>query len=80
MFKSLVDVDLRKTIPVFSALGVVAGLFVMGNPPVMTFDHLVPHNCIPTALQIAKLIAIGGPALAGLHSLSATVSPREEIK
>lgn len=78
MLKSVVDIDYRKTIPILSALGVVAGLFVVGSPPMMTFDHLMPASWIPTALQISKLITFGGPALAALHSGASTYSPRAD--
>jgi hypothetical protein len=78
MLKGLVDIDLRKSIPLLSVLAAFAGLFVVGNPPTMTFDHLVSVNCIPTALQIAKMVALGAPIIAGAHSLAATVSPRVE--
>lgn len=78
MFKSAIDIDYRKTIPILSALGAIAALFVVGNPPMMTFDHLMPVSWIPTALQISKLFVFGGPALAGIHSVASTYSPRVE--
>ena len=74
--KKAIDIDYTKTIPILTGLTVLAGLFVIGNPPVMTFDHLMPEGWIPTALAISKLIAFGGPALAGTHSVAATWSPR----
>ena len=74
--KKAIDIDYRKTIPILSGLTVLAGLFVIGNPPMMTFDHLMPNSWIPTALQISRLIAFAAPALAGTHSVAATYSPR----
>lgn len=78
--KSAVDIDYRKTIPILSGLAVLAGLFVVGNPPPMTFDHLMPASWIPSALQLSKLITLGGPALATVHSVAATYSPRADAK
>lgn len=74
--KSAVDLDLRWTIPTLTALTALCGLFVVGTPPQMTFDHLMPAAWIPTALALSKFITLGAPILATSHSLAATYSPR----
>lgn len=78
MIKSVVDLDLRWTIPILSGLAFVAAGFVVGNPPPLAFDHLMPADWIPSALALSKVLVFVGPGLATTHSLAASYSPRVE--
>lgn len=75
MWKSLVDIDTRKTTAWLITFAAIAIPLSNGQGP--SLEHVIPHDWIQTAQADLALTGWLATILAGIHNGAALISPRD---
>lgn len=76
MFKSLVDIDVRKVTAVISVLVVLELAIAQGT---ISLTDAIPAAWIPVVIAWSKILAVVGSAITGTHNIAALFSPRGDV-
>lgn len=76
MWKSLIDIDVRKVTAVISILVVLELAIAQGT---ISLTDAIPASWIPIVVAWSKILAVVGSAITGTHNVAALFSPRSDM-